>query len=304
MEKNKSIIILGATGMLGCAVFQYFVEKTEYNILFTTRKKFDDVKLLTKTTDLSKYNIYPRKIIHNYFEVQTNEFMLESYINDFVQELKSNDIYMINCIGLIKPYCDNKLSAIKINSEFPLLLAQVCDKLNIKLIQIGTDCVFNGKKGKYTENDVHDANDVYGITKSLGESNLCMLLRTSIIGQEIKNFNSLLEWTKKQTDKVSGYVNHYWNGMTTKEFSKVCHQIIQKDLYKYGVFHLYSKSKNLWADEISKEYLVSLIKNKFNLSFELNKYEAIPSCERSLRTNKNLLNLLKILSIEEQIEEL
>ena len=39
----------------------------------------------------------------------------------------------------------------------------------LKVIQIATDCVFDGLKGNYTEDDKHNAIDVYGKTKSLGE---------------------------------------------------------------------------------------------------------------------------------------
>src|SRR5437868_4207618 len=70
---------------------------------------------------------------------------------------------VINCIGLIKPYCDNVQSAIKVNALFP-------HKLPANSIQIATDCVYSGSKGGYIETDPHDALDVYGKTKSLGEA--------------------------------------------------------------------------------------------------------------------------------------
>ena len=100
--------------------------------------------------------------------------------------------WIINCIGVIKPHIDEKVpssieNAIKVNSEFPILLASAAKKIGAKVIQIATDCVYSGFQGSYIESDLHDATDVYGKTKSLGEvpaSNV-MHLRASIIGPEV-----------------------------------------------------------------------------------------------------------------------
>ena len=98
--------------------------------------------------------------------------------------------YVINCIGIIKPYINSDnlsdiIKAIKVNSLFPYKLAQT----NKKIIQIATDCVWNGMRGKYLETDPHDAEDIYGKTKSLGEvySHNFLNLRCSIIGPEKKD---------------------------------------------------------------------------------------------------------------------
>jgi dTDP-4-dehydrorhamnose reductase len=45
------------------------------------------------------------------------------------------------------------------------------NKSNCKIFQIATDCVFSGSKGNYNEKNLHDAFDVYGKSKSLGEIN-------------------------------------------------------------------------------------------------------------------------------------
>ena len=97
--------------------------------------------------------------------------------------------WIINAIGITKPLIrdDNPteiLRAIDINSRFPHAIA--CAAQEGRILQIATDCVYSGAKGRYLETDVHDALDVYGKTKSLGE---CYFpnshhLRCSIIGPE------------------------------------------------------------------------------------------------------------------------
>ena len=50
------------------------------------------------------------------------------------------------------------------------------------------NCVYTGKDGNYTEYSDHDATDIYGISKSLGEPEDATTIRTSIIGEELYNF--------------------------------------------------------------------------------------------------------------------
>ena len=133
--------------------------------------------------------------------------------------------YVINCIGIIKPYInsDNSsdiIKAIKVNSLFPYKLAQT----NKKIIQIATDCVWNGMRGKYLETDPHDAEDIYGKTKSLGEvySHNFLNLRCSIIGPEKKGYLSLLEWFLHQPKnaEIKGYKKPFLEWFNNGSFFK------------------------------------------------------------------------------------
>ena len=104
---------------------------------------------------------------------------------------------IINCIG--KFISDNSkeqiYSSIKVNSLFPIELSKYIKLKKIKLYQIATDCVYDGKAGNYDENSRHNAIDVYGKTKSLGEvkDNNFYNIRVSIIGKELNTKNSLVE---------------------------------------------------------------------------------------------------------------
>jgi len=110
----------------------------------------------------------------------------------------------------------------------PHALAQATAKVlpMAKVLQIATDCVYSGKTGNYDEAAKHDALDVYGKTKSLGEVNARHVLniRCSIIGPELKGRLSLLEWFLSQPTgaRVNGYAHHQWNGITTLQFAELC----------------------------------------------------------------------------------
>ena len=147
-----------------------------------------------------------------------------------------------------------------INSVFPYAVEALAIDLGFKIIQIATDCVFSGVKGKYLETDLHDAIDTYGKTKSLGEvpSANMMNLRVSIIGPEAGRSTSLVEWVRNQPEnsEINGYSDHYWNGVTSTGFAQICRGLIENSGFVAGTHHL------LPSDSMTKFDLVTAIANK------------------------------------------
>lgn len=169
--------------------------------------------------------------------------------------------WVINAIGLIKPYInddvpkDNSL-AFAVNSIFPHKLAMVND---CQIIQIATDCVYSGDHNHYSEKASHDPQDTYGLSKSLGEVSPIHHLRCSIIGRELKNKVSLLEWFINQplNGQVIGYTNHHWNGITTLAFAKICSGIIHCNFKLGNIQHIVP------ANEVTKAELLKLFATYF-----------------------------------------
>jgi len=191
--------------------------------------------------------------------------------------LSKGDV-IINCAGLIKQRTGtNKFNFIQVNAVFPHLLQKACKEVGCNLIHVTTDCVFNGLKGSYSELDEHNAIDVYSITKSLGEPEEATTIRTSIIGEELRNFSSLLEWVKSNRDtEVRGYTNHIWNGIACIQFAKICRDIIKSKKFWLGIKHIAS------PNVINKFDLVRLISDVYNLNVKVVPYETENKCDRSL----------------------
>ena len=177
--------------------------------------------------------------------------------------------YLINCIGLISHLIDEKdpasrARASNLNSLLPNELAALAESKGARLIQIATDCVFSGSTGSYSEDSPHDASDVYGKSKSMGEidSAAAMHLRVSIIGRELRGKKSLLEWVigQPKDSTIPGYTDRIWNGITTKAFGRLIVGIISKDGFIPGITHV------LPADKVSKFELVSMIAGSFDRS--------------------------------------
>lgn len=210
--------------------------------------------------------------------------------------------YVINCIGTIKPFIEgaSTVETLSINAIFPHLLADYCNRNGSRLIHITTDCVFSGlDREPYLESHSHDATDLYGRSKSLGEPSGAMVLRTSIIGHEIRNNVSLVEWVKSQAgNEVSGFTNHIWNGVTTLTYAACCEEIMEEGLFENGLFHIFS------PDTVTKCELVGMISEALNLGVKVKPTETEVPCYRNLGTEYILSGNLKIPSLHDQIAKL
>jgi len=174
--------------------------------------------------------------------------------------------FVVNCVGLIKQHIRDddmasRREAIATNAEFPHRLAERAEEQGFRIIHVTTDCVFSGTRGGYLETDVHDAVDVYGRTKSLGEvpSSSVLNLRCSVIGQEIRAFKSLVHWVLSHEDGSSfaGYTDHEWNGLTAPAFGDVVAGILETGNPISGTLHVVP------ADSVSKCQLSMLILDAF-----------------------------------------
>lgn len=266
------ILILGNTGLLGNAVEKHFRNQYDYSVTTACRNP----------------------------ELSPSKSICFDAIKDNLDSLGNGYDYVINCIGVIKPFMiDDPESAIMINALFPWRLARWCEISGMRLIHITTDCVYSGAKGKYIESDLHDALDAYGKSKSLGECvPHAMVLRTSIIGEEIHKNASLVAWAKMQKGKkIGGYSTHYWNGITTNTYAKICDKIIRNDLFEPDLFHIFA------ADDVSKLEMMQLFNKKYDLDMEIEE-KTPPVVDRTLRTKKNLCEKLDIPTVSQMIDEM
>ena len=260
------IILFGSTGMLGNCVLQVLSEK--YQTFCITRKEFDI----------------------------ENDSWIE--LDKLLQKEPNDDQIIINCAGIIPQNVnnDNFRKYVKINALFPHKLQEISNKYNYKFIHITTDCVFDGLKGNYVETDIHNETNIYGISKSLGEPEDACIIRTSIIGEELLNKKSLLEWIISQKDKtIQGYTNYLWNGVTCLTLANIIKDIIINNNYWIGVRHIFSPNC------VSKYDLCNYINEIYNLNITICKYES-KIIDKSLNTSYNNLIKYNILDIKQQLK--
>lgn len=161
------VLVLGAQGMLGSMAAATLSERRDLKVRVTTRG------------DPPAGSGASRRR----FDASSDpvERLLETEAPDWV----------VNAIAVVAPLIREDdsasvLRAIDVNAAFPRRLADAAAAREQRIIQIATDGVYSGLHGPYDEGAPHDAQDVYGRTKSLGEvcDSHVVLLRCSIVGPE------------------------------------------------------------------------------------------------------------------------
>ena len=241
--------MLGASGMLGNAVFRLFAQSTGF---LTTGS-------LRSTNQLR----YLAKDLHDHVICGVDVENLDSLKSLFA---KSRPDVVINCIGLVKQLAasDDPLVVIPINAMLPHRLARFCEVAGARLVHISTDCVFSGVKGMYREGDISDANDLYGRSKFLGEvkSPHAITLRTSIIGHELSGSQSLVGWFLAQQGVVRGFRRAVFSGLPTVELALIIRDYVIPRPELHGLYHVSAKA-------INKYELLRLVANVYGKSVEI-----------------------------------
>lgn len=147
--KKLRIILTGANGQLGRSLQRVASER------------FPEVELLA--TDYQELDV-------------TQQGALEDYLADKHSFLPS---ILINCAAYTavdKAESEDE-AAYQLNSFAPAYLAMSCGMLDMMMIHISTDYVFDGNKAEpYLEDEPHQPLSVYGETKSVGEENVQRML--------------------------------------------------------------------------------------------------------------------------------
>lgn len=247
----KKILILGLEGMLGNLAYHFFQEKG-YEVRATALSDDGDYR----------------------FDVMGDIKELASILDDFAPDA------VINCIGILNDVAEkHKALAVMANSFLPHYADELCRNRNIKFVHVSTDCVFDGKKGEYSEYDYRDATSFYGQSKALGEVNndFSLTLRTSIVGPDRKeNGIGLFQWFMNQTGKIKGYDGVIWTGVTTLQLVKTIEKALKNNLS--GIRHAVNN------DKISKYGLLLIFKKYFNTDVEIDPDSEYASNKSLVRT--------------------
>jgi dTDP-4-dehydrorhamnose reductase len=189
---------------------------------------------------------------------------------------------VINAVGIVKQrsIARESIPSLEINALFPHRLNLLCNAVGARMVHMSTDCVFSGRKGNYRENDVSDAEDLYGRSKFLGEVHdaPCLTLRTSIIGRELFRKIGLLEWFLVQKGTVKGFRRVIYTGFTTLEMARIIERMLIHYPQAYGVYQVSS-------DPITKYDLLLLFREKLAHAVEIEPDE-VYSYDRSLDSTR------------------
>lgn len=255
------ILILGGSGMLGHTLF------------FELAERGLDVHTTVRSRRVIESALPPSLRERLVDGVDVMQF--DSLVHAVAQ---ARPDVVINAVGVIRQREDGNdpLTCIELNARFPHRLARLCAATGARVIHISTDCVFDGARGGYVEEDHPTAYDVYGISKYLGELRdpPTLTLRTSIIGHELRGRLSLVEWFLAQEGEVRGFDKAIYTGLPTCELARVIveHVLPRPDLA--GLYHVASAP-------ISKYLLLSLVAEVYGKKITLHRDDR-PAGDKSL----------------------
>lgn len=260
------VIVLGASGMLGSAVFRGLSASESLSVFGTVRS----------VRGLDSFDKSMKDRLISGIDVLDSDSLIELFLN------VAPDV-VVNCVGLVKQLSSGKdpLSTLPVNAMLPHRLSKICALSNARLIHISTDCVFSGRKGMYLESDISDAEDLYGKSKFIGEvidQSHAITLRTSIIGHELNSQSSLIDWFLSQTGPVKGYSRAIFSGVPTVELTRIILEYVIPNPTLHGLYHVS-------AEPIDKYSLLKLVSSVYQKSVEIQPNEELV-IDRSLNSNR------------------
>jgi dTDP-4-dehydrorhamnose reductase len=259
------VLVFGASGMIGSAMFRMLSAKKEWQVWGTLRsdeaKRFfsgDQQDKLVASVDVEKHDA----LVQMFARVKPD--------------------VVVNCIGLTKHHkeAEDPLLALPLNALLPHRMADLCAVAGARLIHVSTDCVFAGTKGNYGEADAPDAGDVYGKSKHLGEVDYphAVTLRTSTIGHELQSAYGLLEWFLAQQGSCKGFNRAIFSGLPNTEFARVVRDVVIPRPDLHGLYHV-------GADPVGKYELLKLITRVYGKQIDIVRDDKF-MIDRSLNSNR------------------
>ena len=123
---------------------------------------------------------------------------------------------------------------------------------------------FSGGRGSYSEDDLPDADDVYGMSKLLGEivEPHAITLRTSIIGHELQSGTGLLEWFLSQQGECRCYTRAIFSGFPTIVLADLIRDVVIPRPDLHGIYHVATRP-------ISKFDLLRLVAERYGKKIKL-----------------------------------
>jgi len=151
---------------------------------------------------------------------------------------------------------DDKPKAKAVNATAVGYLAQACKALDIPLVHISTDYVFDGsKEGAYIESDTVSPLGVYGETKLEGEALVqseCdkhYIFRTSwVFSAHGNNFVKTMLRLGAEREELGIVADQRGKPTSAREIARVIYEVLNSNNQTWGIYHLAQPNAVTWFD--------------------------------------------------------
>ena len=231
------VLVTGANGQLGYDVIKE-LQKQNIECFGATRKDFDIIDFKATENFIIKY--MPDVVIHcaAYTAVDKAE--------------------------------DEPDLCYKVNTSATESIAEICKKINAKMLYISTDYVFDGaKEGIYEVEDKPNPINIYGKTKLLGEEAVqktldrYFIVRISwVFGEHGNNFVKTMLRLGAERKELNVVADQYGSPTYTADLAPLLVEMIKTE--KYGIYHATNEGVCNWAEFAEKIFEVAKMDVKVN----------------------------------------
>lgn len=231
------VLVIGANGQLGYDVVKE-LQKQNIECYGASRQDFDIV------------------------DFEATENFIKNYIPDAV----------IHCAAYtaVDKAEDEQGLCYLVNASATENIAEICKKINAKMLYISTDYVFDGtKNGFYEVDDKPNPINVYGKTKLLGEEAVQKILdkyfvvRISwVFGEHGNNFVKTMLRLGKERKEISVVADQYGSPTYTADLAPLLVKMIQTE--KYGIYHATNEGVCTWAEFAEEIFKIADLNVKVN----------------------------------------
>ena len=231
------VLVTGANGQLGYDIVKE-LQKQNIECYGATRQDFDIVD----------------------FEV------MEKFITNYMPDA------VIHCAAYtaVDKAEDEQVLCQLVNASATENIAEICKKINAKMLYISTDYVFDGtKNGFYEVDDKPNPINIYGKTKLLGEQAVQKILdkyfivRISwVFGEYGNNFVKTMLRLGKERKEINVVADQYGSPTYTADLAPLLVEMIQTD--KYGIYHVTNEGVCTWAEFAEEIFKISKMDIKVN----------------------------------------
>lgn len=201
--------------------------------------------------------------------------------NDFdITDFTATEKFIVNYMPDVVIHCAAYTAVDKVEDEQGLCylvnasatenIAQICKKIDAKMVYISTDYIFDGiKDGFYEVDDKPNPVNVYGKTKLLGEQaiqkilNKYFIVRISwIFGEHGNNFVKTMLRLGKEHKELNVVADQYGSPTYTADLAPLLIEMIKTD--KYGIYHVTNEGVCSWAEFAEEIFKVARMNVKVN----------------------------------------
>ena len=185
--------------------------------------------------------------------------------NDFdITDFAATEKFIVNYMPDVVIHCaaytavdkaeDEQGLCYLVNASATENIAQICKKIDAKMVYISTDYIFDGiKDGFYEVGDKPNPINVYGKTKLLGEQAVQKMLdkyfivRISwVFGEHGNNFVKTMLRLGKELKELNVVADQYGSPTYTADLAPLLIEMIKTD--KYGIYHATNEGVCSWAE--------------------------------------------------------